>query len=102
MWTEAGLAWLAQTVAENADRLTLVISDGQGEEVSRAIPGSAVQVDGSTATITMTLGEDEANFDWRERRVVFDGTVIDEDLTDQGRKVQGAIWTVAVTFDMQA
>lgn len=94
MWTSAGQAWLATLVG--AEALVIVVADGQGAEARQE---GEVRVDGGAVEITATFGENDANFEWSERRIEVDGTVIESDDADQGRKVQGMIWTVTVTLD---
>lgn len=99
MWTSSGLAFAATAVRERMGAATIEVADGQGES---AQADAAVTVTGATIVLSADFGEDEASFEWRERRVLAqDGTVLDEELADQGRKAPGAIWTVEVTLDVE-
>lgn len=48
-----------------------------------------------------TFGENDANFDWRERGVkLADGTLVDRTVEDGGRKAPGSVWTVETVLDL--
>jgi hypothetical protein len=48
-----------------------------------------------------TFGEDQAVFDWQERGIVTaQGVLIDRSVSDQGRKVLGAIWQLEIGLEL--
>lgn len=52
-------------------------------------------------TLRATFGEADAAFDWQERGVVTaQGVLLDRAVSDQGRKVLGAIWECEATLDL--
>jgi hypothetical protein len=48
-----------------------------------------------------TFGEDKAVFDWRERGIVTaQGVLLDRSVSDQGRKVLGAVWQLEIGLEL--
>lgn len=103
-FTAEGYDWLAHRIADSAQGGWIIISDGGGNSFPAPITSIEVQEDGDARRVLLVaenIGEDDANFDWAKRSVKFtDGTVIDSDESDGGRKAQGAIWTAEVAFDL--
>lgn len=57
------------------------------------LPGDDVVPNGWRIRFSALFGEDQAVFDWQERGVVTaQGVLLDRAVTDQGRKVLGAVW----------
>lgn len=109
MITPEGTDWLAKLIATHLQGGWIIISDGKGE--SYPAPITSIEVQGETddtedpegriVLATAEVGENEANFEWAKRSVkLTDGTVLDSDESDGGRKVQGAVWTAEVAFDL--
>jgi hypothetical protein len=102
--TPEGTDWLASLIAEHLKGAWIIISDGKGESYPAPITSIEVQGEGGEDRVvlaTAEVGENEANFEWAKRSVkLTDGTVLDADESDGGRKVQGAVWTAEVAFDL--
>lgn len=119
-WTVNGLGWIATRLRADLEGATLVIGNGQQAEghrdeelageftaeapISEVEDVGEVQVDGELrhrVILRAIFGEDTANFDWNERGVrLADGTLVDRKVQDQGRKVQGSVWTLEAVLDL--
>lgn len=119
-FTEGGLEWVAQQLRERLAGARIVVGDGEtpvnsnDEELAGAATAEKVVEeieivgrveDGDRAVhrviLRTTFGENEANFDWRERGVLTsEGVLIDRAVADQGRKVQGSVWTLEAVVDL--
>lgn len=91
------------------DRLsggTIIVTDGDKNTASApfTIEGIEPRTDGNVRlALRAEFGEDAGNFEWRERHVVTaKGVVLDREIRDSGRKVQGAVWEVGVDLDLKA
>lgn len=104
MLTPEGAKWMADWIVERLLAGSwIVVSDGAGESaVATIAEARTVEVEGAySVEATATFGEGEANFEWSKRSIkLADGTVIDADDTDAGRKALGAEWTYAVTIEV--
>lgn len=82
-----------------------MIGDGNGRTASSPITSSWVsgfEDEPSVLNAEATFAEAEAVFEWRERSVVdATGRVIDTETIDGGRKILGAVWTVAVELELE-
>lgn len=59
------------------------------------------EIGGFKLVFRATFGEDQAVFDWQERGIVTaQGVLLDRSVSDQGRKVLGAIWQVEVGLEL--
>lgn len=101
MFTPEGLQWLGEWIAEELrESAWLVVADGQGESAVATITEAVYKVreDGSSAVeCTALFDSDQANFEWAKHDVKLkDGTIIDRETEDLGRKADGAIWTLKV------
>lgn len=94
MLTPDGQRGLADAVVAWLAGARLMAGDGQ-RRVEVALDGEP-WVDGEAGEVVLSATFDAAtgNFDWRERGVVVDGTVVDIDTTDGGRKPEGVPWTL--------
>lgn len=101
MFTPEGTEWLANLLATHLQGGWIIISDGAGDSYPAPIETITVADDHSQVLIAAEVGENEANFEWAKRSVkLTDGTVLDADESDGGRKAQGAVWTAEVAFDI--
>ncbi len=104
MLTPEGAKWMADWIVERLlAGAWIVVSDGAGESaVATIAEARTVEQDGAYSVVAAaTFGEEEANFEWSKRSIkLADGTVIDADETDAGRKVAGAEWAYEVTIDV--
>lgn len=101
MITPEGTEWLANLLATHLQGGWIIISDGNGESFPAAIEQITVSDDKTQVLVGAEVGEGDANFEWAKRSVkLTDGTVLDADETDGGRKAQGAVWTAEVAFDL--
>lgn len=104
MLTPEGAQWLAAWMVERLLAGSwIVVSDGAGESAVATISDAqVVETEGTYSVVaSATFEEGEANFEWRKRSVkLADGTVIDSDEEDAGRKVAGAVWAYQVTIDV--
>jgi hypothetical protein len=105
MLSADGAKWLAGLIAAQLlEGAWIVVSNGSGESAVATITDAKVGTadDGSAIVIAgATFGEADANFEWSKRSIKLkDGTVIDDDITDAGRKVEGAVWAYEVTIDV--
>lgn len=84
------------------DRVAKVeVTDG-GKQ-SMAVAPTSVVADGRGLVITATFKADQANFDWKVRRVIDNNNkVIDEETYDGGRKVAGAVVDHSITLSWPA
>lgn len=58
---------------------------------------------GVMIVLQSVFGEDNANFDWRERGFTsVQGVLIDRSVDDQGRKAPGSIWTLEAQLELVA
>lgn len=98
MFTERGLAHLAASLAADLENAQIVVTDGENQDGASV---TKVAVDGAEVTATAVFGEDKANFDWKERWLILDGTVIDSETADFGRKSAGAVWSIDAVVDLR-
>jgi hypothetical protein len=98
MLTPDGRSVLAGWVAAQLVGAELVISDGTTE--ARAPLSEPPLLDGPVVTLRAVFGEQEANFEWRQRGVVAGGELVDVDEGDFGRKAAGAVWTLEVPIEL--
>lgn len=96
MLTPDGAAALAQAVATWLADATLQITDGSAS--ANAVLLEAPRVEGTEVVLVAEFPEDMANFEWKVRRVVVGGQVVDEETVDLGRKAQG-VWTLEAIID---
>jgi hypothetical protein len=97
--TPEGIALALEEIAEALrNGGTLVVSDSV---TSASALISDIAIADGVLTATATFGEGEANFEWREHQIVAaDGTVIDKQPDDHGRKAQGAVWTLDAELEL--
>lgn len=101
MLTPEGQQWLARLMAESLRGGAIVVGNGT-ETAEAAIENiEVVQIEGEDASygvqVEGTFGATAANFEWAKNGVkLADGTEIDADQKDGGRKVAGAAWKLAV------
>jgi hypothetical protein len=110
MFTPEGLKWLADWIADEVKGGWIVVSDGQGNSDVATIDTIVVEEndpqegEGQVYEVvcTATFGEEVGNFEWAKRSIkLTDGTVIDSNTEDAGRKVQGSVWTAEVTLEVE-
>lgn len=108
MLTPEGLQRIWEIVARQSDDSikggAIVVTDGTDSH-SATIEEATVTLEGDTASLVVagTFSEDEGNFEWTNRQVVTaQGTVLDEDSEDGGRKAQGSVWSIEVSLDLAA
>lgn len=59
------------------------------------------EIVGSKITLQATFGERDGVFDWMERGIFTpSGVLIDRAVSDQGRKVFGAVWVVSAELEL--
>ena len=102
MFTPEGYKWLADWIAEEAQGGWIVVSDGAGQsEVASITEIEVTEGESPTVICRATFTGDRANFEWAKRAVkLTDGTVIDVNEDDAGRKVEGAVWDVEVEIEV--
>jgi hypothetical protein len=105
MLTPEGAKWMADWIVERLLAGSwIVVSDGAGESAVATISEARTEEDADgdyQVVATATFDENSANFEWKKRSVkLADGTVIDSDEEDAGRKVEGAVWTYDVTIEV--
>lgn len=101
MFTPEGLEWVGEWIAEELrEGAWLVVADGQGESAVATITEATyvVRDDGSSVVeCTALFDSDQANFEWAKHDIkLANGTVIDRETEDLGRKASGAVWTLKV------
>lgn len=96
MLTSDGAKLAATWLSERLQGAQIVVANGR-EEASQ---DASVQVNADTGEVVLRaeFGEGEANFDWSQRRVEWNGTVFDLEDEDLGRKVQGSVWVAEVAI----
>jgi hypothetical protein len=98
--TPSGATAVADFLAVRLDGGSIRVGN---DSDTASVPIQTAVTDGDTVTVRGVFPELEANFDWRYREVLdSDGTVIDRDDTDFGRKVLGAVWAVDVPITVAA
>jgi hypothetical protein len=103
VFTPDGYDWLARRLAEAVEGGWIIISDGAGQSFPAPIATIEIQEEDDKRRVLLSaeVGENDANFEWAKRSVkLTDGTVIDTDESDGGRKAQGAVWHAEVAFDL--
>lgn len=99
MLTSDGATRIAEILAGQFADARIVVANGS-QEASAALDQAPSSQDGRL-TFQATFGEQEANFDWSETRIVAaDGTVLDVDRADGGRKAPGTEWTLTAEVDL--
>lgn len=98
MLTPDGVKWMAAWLVEEFRNAVVVVSDGTQSADSPVASVETVEEDGSTfVRLATEFGSDQANFDWARRAVRLpDGTEVDAEETDGGRKVGGQVWEYEV------
>lgn len=107
MLTPEGAALLLSIAAgQSDDSLTggrLVIRGGSDSASAPfdGVPRVEAGDSGALLVVEATFGEDAANFEWATREVVSaGGVVVDRHDEDQGRKVQGQVWTLEAQLEL--
>lgn len=68
-----------------------------------AVAVSALDGGGFRVAVEAIFAQDQANFEWTARSLkLADGTVIEAEPEDLGRKAEGAEWAIAVRIDFGA
>lgn len=100
MLTPDGQQWLARLLAERLTGGMVWVSDGTQEAESQIESVEVVKVDDAYGVqVETTFGSTAANFEWSRNAVKLpDGTILDADQTDGGRKAVGSAWTIAVVI----
>lgn len=71
------------------------------DEHNAAAAIETVEFNAEGVVVSATFPADFANFEWRAREVVTtDGTVIDRQEEDLGRKAPGAEWTLEAVIEL--
>jgi hypothetical protein len=100
MLTSDGAALTAGLLARQLEGGSLEVGDGNGN-AARADMTVAAQA--AVVACEATFGEQQANFEWRVRRVLDQaGQVVDEHAEDMGRKAAGAVWTLEAEIELGA
>lgn len=100
----AGQKWLAGLIARSVEGGSIVVGDGAQVAQSAIESIEVVEIKGDgEATFGVqceaTFGAQDANFEWSRNGVkLADGTEVDADQKDGGRKVAGSAWTIAVVI----
>lgn len=77
----------------------LRVSDGS-QQADAALNDGFPRVQDGVVEVQATFGEQEANFEWRERTVLTAaGVALDVEADDHGRKAPGAVWTLTTTLE---
>lgn len=98
MLTSAGAELIWQAV--NPASWSLAVTDGAQRAVK---PVETATIDGEACVLACTFSGDEANFEWTAREVVAsDGTLVDSEVEDNGRKAPGAEWRIEVVLTIGA
>lgn len=78
-----------------ASAASIEVTDGGENRAGTVIVGRARE--GQELVFSGEFDADFANFDWRVRRVLLeDGTVIDEEQEDMGRKASPSVWNLEI------
>jgi len=101
MLTPEGQKQLARLIAEWVRGGAIVVGNGTESAEAPIESIEVVQVEGDGVSygvqVEATFGATAANFEWARNGVkLADGTEIDADQKDGGRKVAGAAWKLAV------
>lgn len=102
MLTQDGQKWLAGLMADRLQGGAIVVGNGTetAETMIDKIEVVEIKGDGDTSFGVQcegTFGATEANFEWSRNGVkLADGTEVDADQKDGGRKAAGSAWTIAV------
>jgi hypothetical protein len=98
MLTAEGRRCTLEALAGEVQGGTISVTDGSQQA---SAPIDEVSVQGEALIATATFGEDVGNFDWTSRSIVAeDGTVLDTQPDDHGRKAQGAVWTIDAGIEL--
>ena len=98
MLTEDGRAAVAEALAQRLEGGSLEVVNGS-QSARQAFDSSPEIADG-LVRVAATFGEQDANFEWSERRVLdAAGTVIDAEKQDLGRKAEGAVMALTVEIE---
>jgi hypothetical protein len=96
--TSDGAAAVAGLLASQLEGGQLEISDGNG---GTARADMTVVTQQAVVVCSATFGEQQANFEWRVRRVLDRaGQAVDEHAEDMGRKSAGAVWTLEADIEL--
>jgi hypothetical protein len=96
--TPDGAAIMAGLLAGQLQGGELEVSDGNGSADRAELTAVA---DAAVVACRAVFGEQQANFEWRVRRVLDPaGQVVDEQAEDMGRKAPGAIWPLEVDIEV--
>lgn len=101
MLTPEGLTRIWAVMSENELRGgSVVVSNG---DLTDAAPISEIRQDGPLIVIVASFNGDQANFEWKSKRVVTaSGVTLDVTAEDGGRKVMGATWVVECALELVA
>lgn len=106
MLTAEGWKWLADWVAGEVSNGGWVIVAGDGKSGAAPVKTATVEdLDGGgyRLVVTAVFASADSNFTWAQRRLkLADGTVIDAEDEDLGRKAEGSEWEIAVKIDFGA
>lgn len=97
--TPDGLAFTASALERELTvaAAEIEMTDGNG---NAAAARATIVTEGSDVILTASFAEGEGNFDWRSRRVVAAGRVLDIEDGDWGRKPIGVVWTIQAKFEV--
>lgn len=100
MLTPEGAKRILEIVAADIEGGAIVVTDGE-QSASVTIEKVTIDDDGASVLVQGTFGEDAANFEWKQRKVVTaKGIVLDLDEEDGGRKAKGSVWSLGVSLDL--
>jgi hypothetical protein len=97
--TPDGLAFTASALERE---LTVAVAEIEMTDANgnAAAARATIVTENTDVVLTAEFMEGEGNFDWRERRVVASGRVLDVEAGDWGRKPVGARWTIQAKFEV--
>jgi len=107
MLTPEGWEWIADWVAgEVANGGFIIVADLEGHSGAAPVRSATVEKQENGAyrlTATAVFAEADSNFTWNKRKIkLADGTEIEAEEEDLGRKAEGAEWEIAVKIDFGA
>jgi hypothetical protein len=92
--------WLAGRIQEGA---WVVVADSQGQSAVATVSKvetKPIEGGGTRLTCSAAFPAADANFEWTKRSIkLADNTVIDREVEDLGRKVEGSEWEIEVGID---
>jgi hypothetical protein len=104
VFTPEGRTWLGEWIAEELmEGAWLVVADGAGESAVATITDARYNEEEGTVEASALFDSDNANFEWAKHAVKLkDGTIIDREVKDMGRKQSGSVWTLKVSIDVKS